>query len=70
MKVYTQAVLFKYKTDVFTNGETAPKEGKDDQPGTNREEVIHNDIIQNGFIEGKTDLRVCCLFHWNAPQSL
>ena len=54
MKVYTQAALFKYKTDALTNGETVPNEGKDDQPGANREEVIHNDIIQNGFLGEKT----------------
>ena len=54
MKVYNQAALFKYKTDALTNGETAPKEEKDDQPGTNREDVIHNEIIQNGFLGEKT----------------
>ena len=56
MKIYTQAVLFNYKTDALTNGETAPgpKEEKDNQSGPNRDEVIQNGVVQNGFIEERT----------------
>ena len=56
MKVYTQAVLFNYNPDVLTNGETIsdPKEEKDNQHDPNREEVVQNGIVQNGFIEERT----------------